>query len=127
MADFLADSTISPSGDLLFKLTLTRTSDDIDPNTGEPTDYQDCGILVEFVLSSTHNPIAALTIGSGISRVTNSASSQLVVVALSQAILSQNKGKKIYYRITITTTLGAKISGGTDKPGYFGKFNIRRF
>lgn len=127
MTDQLNQAMASPSGDLRFKLTFTRTADDVDPNTGLATDYTDCQILMEFVTSSSAPPVASLSIGDGLTRITNSASLQTFTGEVGQVVMAANKGKKLFYRLTLTTGSGAKISGGDKKPGYYGSFTIRRF
>lgn len=127
MTDELNQTVTSPSGDLRFKLTFTRTADDVDPNTGLATDYTNCQVLMDFVTSSSAPPIASLSIGDGLTRITNNASLQTLTGALAQETMAENKGKKLLYRLTLTTSSGAKVSGGDKKPGYSGSFTIRRF
>lgn len=127
MSDQLNGSEVSPTGDLRFIATFTRTSDDIDPGSGLATNYSDCQIVMQFFLSTSGGAIASLSIDSGLTRVTNLAGSQVISGVLSQSLLESYKGKRLLYRITLTTNTGAKVSGGAQKPGYSGFFTIGRY
>jgi hypothetical protein len=127
MADTLNGAKVSPSADVRFKVTFTRTADDIDPSTGLATDYEDCTISMLIVALPENTTVTTLTIGSGLTRVTNTASSQVLSGRIPQATINANAGSTLAYRFTLTTASGGVVSGSDKKPGYYGRFEVRSF
>ena len=127
MADTLNGAKVSPSADVRFKATFTRTADDIDPSTGVATDYTDCTISMAVVETPLNTAISTLSIGSGLTRVTNDADSQVISGRIPQATINNYVGKTLAYRFTLTTQSGGIVSGSDKKPGYYGTFEVRSF
>jgi hypothetical protein len=127
VTDTLNGSRVSPSADVRFQATFTRTDDDIDPSTGLATNYQDCAITMDVVVPSVNTAVATLSIGSGLTRTTNNAGSQIIAGSIPQATIVDHAGSTLAYRFTITTVSGGKVSGSEQKPGYYGLFDIRSF
>ena len=119
--------TISNAAPFKTRLTFTRRKDDTDAN-GQPINYTNASYSVAFrKQESTDAPLLTLTIGDGLTVITNQAGEQvfdlLLTVANIDTLLGGNTTNSVNYIFSIQP-VGGSVATKPKGMGYDGILNV---
>ena len=127
MTSGLHGITLSNAAPFKARLTFTRRNDDTDTN-GEPIDYTNASYSVVFrKQKSADAPLLTLSIGDGLTVITNEAEKQVFDMSLTVANINTLLAGKTTHVITYVFSIqpvGGSVATKPKGMGYDGIINI---